>query len=127
MLYDRSSFPKQLKMLIEKRGMSQKHIADALDTTEATISRYISGDRMPSIEMAVGLADLLSVSLNELYGVDTPSSPAPAPDITVLLSCYQKTSFADRSVIWALLDRYMTPEQRVLINSIQTEESSKAI
>ena len=43
------------------------------------------------------------------------------------MSCYTKASEADRKVIWSLLDRYMTLEQRILVQSIQGEEKATAV
>ena len=64
---------------------------------------------------------------DRVLGIDPPAKERPAPDIGVLVSCYTKASEADRKVIWSLLDRYMTPEQRILVQSIQGEEKATAV
>ena len=73
------------------------------------------------------IADILNVSLNDLVGIDPPAKQRPSPDVSVLVSCYEKASADDRRVIWSLLDRYMTPEQRILVQSIQSEENATAV
>ena len=73
------------------------------------------------------IADILGVSLNDLMGIDPPAKQRPSPDVTVLVSCYSKASTDDRRVIWSLLDRYMTPEQRIVVQSIQNEEKATAV
>lgn len=125
-MYNKATFAKQFKDLIDKRGLTQRSVAERINTTETTVSRYVSGDRTPNIETAVELASVLGVSLDVLVGYESPHQ-RQSPDISVLLSCYKKASDADRQVIWSLLDRYMTPEQRIVITSMQAEEKAEAI
>lgn len=47
-MYDKSTFANSLKSLLEKRGMTQRSLAEKLKTTEATVSRYTSGHRTPT-------------------------------------------------------------------------------
>lgn len=123
-MYSKAMFAKQFKELIDKRGLTQRAVAERINTTETTISRYVSGDRTPNIETAVELASVLGVTLDVLVGADLPAAGRTPPDISILVSCYQNASIADRQVLWSLLDRYMTPEQRVIITSMQREEKA---
>lgn len=123
-MYSKAMFAKQFKELIDKRGLTQRAVAERINTTETTISRYVSGDRTPNIETAVELASVLGVTLDVLVGADLPAAGRTPPDISILVSCYQNASIADRQVLWSLLDRYMTPEQRVIITSMQREEKT---
>ena len=126
-MYSREIFAQRLKDLLDKRGMTQRSLAEKLKTTEVTVSRYVSGNRTPNIETTVEIADILGVSLNDLVGIDPPAKQRPSPDVTVLVSCYSMASTDDRRVIWSLLDRYMTPEQRIVVQSIQNEEKATAV
>ena len=65
--------------------------------------------------------------MDELVGVDPPAARRVSPDITILVNCYNSASDADRQVIWSLMDRYLTPEQRVIIQSIQSEEKAEVV
>ena len=121
-MYSKATFAQQLKVLIDKRGLTQREVAERINTTETTISRYCSGDRTPNIETAVELASVLGVDLDALVGVEPPAQARQVPDIPILVSCYEKATDADRRVLWSLLDRYMEPEQRVVISSLQSEE-----
>jgi transcriptional regulator with XRE-family HTH domain len=123
-MYSKAMFAKQFKELIDKRGLTQRTVAERINTTETTISRYVSGDRTPNIETAVELASVLGVTLDVLVGADLPAASRTPPDINILVACYKKASIADRQVLWSLLDRYMTPEQRVIITSMQREEKA---
>ena len=120
-MYSKAMFAKQFKELIDKRGLTQRAVAERINTTETTISRYVSGDRTPNIETAVELASVLGVTLDVLVGADLPAVGRTPPDVSILVACYEKASIADRQV---LLDRYMTPEQRVIITSMQHEEKA---
>lgn len=123
-MYSKAMFAKQFKELIDKRGLTQRAVAERINTTETTISRYVSGDRTPNIETAVELASVLGVTLDVLVGADLPAAGRTPPDVNILAACYEKASIADRQVLWSLLDRYMTPEQRVIITSMQREEKA---
>ena len=123
-MYSKAMFAKQFKELIDKRGLTQRAVAERINTTETTISRYVSGDRTPNIETAVELASVLGVTLDVLVGADLPAAGRTPPDVNILAACYEKASIADRQVLWSLLDRYMTPEQRVIITSMQHEEKA---
>lgn len=126
-MYSKETFARRLKDLLDKRGMTQRALSEKLETTEVTVSRYVSGYRTPNIETTVEIAEILGVSLNELVGIDPPAKERPSPDVSVLVSCYSKASPDDRKVLWSLLDRYMTPEQRVMIQSILSEEKAAAV
>lgn len=123
-MYSKAMFAKQFKELIDKRGLTQRAVAERINTTETTISRYVSGDRTPNIETAVELASVLGVTLDVLVGADLPAAGRTPPDVNILVACYEEASIADRQVLWSLLDRYMTPEQRVIITSMQHEEKA---
>ena len=126
-MYDKNTFANSLKSLLEKRGMTLRALAEKLGTTEVTVSRYTSGNRTPNVETTVAIAEVLGVSLDQLVGYEPPAAPRPSPDVTILLSCYAKASAADRSVLWSLMDRYMTTEQHIVIETMQKAEQAAAI
>ena len=71
-MYSKAMFANRFKELIDKRGLTQRAVAERINTTETTISRYVSGDRTPNIETAVELASVLGVTLDVLVGADLP-------------------------------------------------------
>lgn len=121
-MYDKNTFANSLKTLLEKRGITQRSLAKKLKTTEATVSRYISGNRTPNVETAVAIAEILGVSMDQLVGYEPPATPRPSPDVNILISCYSKASAPDRNVVWSLMDRYMTAEQHLVIETLQKAE-----
>lgn len=126
-MYNKAYFAQHLKALLDKRGINQNTLAEQLQTTEATISRYVNGIRTPNIETAVEIARVLNVSMDELCGVQTPAQARQAPDVGILVNCYEKASDADRQVLWTLLDRYMVPEQRIVITAVLSDEKEGAV
>ena len=54
--------------LLNKRGMTQKELADLAGVTEATISRYVSGDRMPKSQILSNMATALKTTSDYLLG-----------------------------------------------------------
>lgn len=126
-MYNKAYFAQHLKALLDKRGINQNTLAEQLQTTEATISRYVNGIRTPNIETAVEIARVLNVSMDELCGVQTPAQARQAPDVGILVNCYEKASDADRQVLWTLLDRYMVPEQRIVITAVLSDEKESAV
>lgn len=61
-------FPEILKMLREKRGYSQKQLADVLHVSKNSVSHYELGGSMPGIDILVAIADVFDVSLDFLLG-----------------------------------------------------------
>lgn len=62
-------FPNVLKMLREKRGYSQKQLADVLHVSKNSVSHYELGISMPSIDIIINMADIFDVSIDYLLGI----------------------------------------------------------
>lgn len=61
-------FIKRLQQLLEKKDISQRELAKRVGVSEVTISRYMSGERNPRIEIVRKMADVLSVTTDYLLG-----------------------------------------------------------
>ena len=48
------------------RRWSQKHLADQVGVTQGMVSRWETGEALPSLPTAIQLADILNLSLDEL-------------------------------------------------------------
>ena len=70
----RSSFNNRLVLLLTEYGYTQKDLSVLTGITEAAISRYIKGDRVPNASTLIAIADMTNVSPNWLlgYGPDEP-------------------------------------------------------
>ncbi len=63
---------KRLKELIEKKGISQKELAEKVGCTDAAISHYIKGDRVPRAGVLTKIAIALDTTSDYLMeGVPT--------------------------------------------------------
>ena len=121
-----SRFGQILKDILDSRGLSQKWLADAADTKEATISRYITGvNKSPNVEILVNISKALDVSTDYLLGIsDVPRAKSDATaEERILLSAFRKASYRDSSIVWLLLDPYFTPRERAFLH--QSKEFSK--
>lgn len=103
------NFGERLKEEMAKRGLTQRETAAGAGTTEATLSRYLGGERKPEgLAVLRGLAAFLNVSSDYLLGLtDNPYSKSNLPsEVKDLLTLYLKLTPADRTVVWAVLNKY---------------------
>ena len=71
------NFNENLKAAREKRGMTQKEVADIIGVAKSTYSLYESGNREPNVQTIKKIADTLNVSADDLLGLDnTPHTIA---------------------------------------------------
>lgn len=72
---EQEAFIKILSTLLEEKNITQRELADKINVTEVTISRYLSGERSPRIEIVNKIAEYFDVSIDYLLGrVDTKTS-----------------------------------------------------
>lgn len=64
--------PDKLKLLRTQKNLTQSKVADCIDVTPSVISAYESGERTPSVEKLVLLANLYCVSVDYLLGINYP-------------------------------------------------------
>lgn len=65
----KNQLPTTLKMLRSERGLTQQQMADALNITSVTYLRYEKGQREPSIDTLIALAEFFDVSIDFLVGI----------------------------------------------------------
>lgn len=65
-------FANNLRDILKDRKMSQKELANEIWVTEATISRYINKQRMPSIKHILEISYALNIDVNELIDFGEP-------------------------------------------------------
>ncbi|MDD3141251.1 MAG: helix-turn-helix transcriptional regulator [Lachnospiraceae bacterium] len=59
-----------LKAIRKERGLQQAGVAKAVLTDARTISRYETGERNPSIEMALRLSGYLKIAMDDLFWLE---------------------------------------------------------
>ena len=65
------TFGQRLSEQLQKQRMTQKELADRINTTEATLSRYVSGGRMPKADMLANIATALHTTSDHLLGIES--------------------------------------------------------
>lgn len=63
-------FNENLKNARERRGMSQREVAESIGVANSTYSLYESGSREPNLPTIRRIADILNVSANDLLGIE---------------------------------------------------------
>lgn len=77
-------FHNRFYQLRKQKGMSQEEVANRLNVSRQTVSKWELGDSTPDMERLAAISDLFEVSLDELVLGKThtaPQSASPAPDI----------------------------------------------
>lgn len=59
---------RRIEVLLKKRGMNQKGLAELIGVTEATISRYVTGERLPKSAILANMATALHTTSDYLLG-----------------------------------------------------------
>ena len=62
------AFPQRLQTLREKRNLSRRTLAELCGLSKNMISLYERGEKAPSVEALVNLADFFGVSTDSLRG-----------------------------------------------------------
>ena len=56
----------KVKALLDEKGMNQKDLSKKSGITEASVCRYMKGDRKPRIDVIVNFAEALGVEVDYL-------------------------------------------------------------
>lgn len=62
------SLGNRIVILLRKRGLTQKELAEKTKISEATLSRYIHGDRQPRANNIANIANALQTTTDYLLG-----------------------------------------------------------
>ena len=71
-------FIKRLETLMEEKDMSHIELASKVGTTNVTISRYLSGERIPRLEIVAKIAEVFHTSVDYLVGLTSHRNASPA-------------------------------------------------
>lgn len=63
---DLDKMGERIRKRLDEIGMSQRELADKLGITEVSLSRYITGNRVPKATVVIGMAKVLDVSVEWL-------------------------------------------------------------
>lgn len=86
----------KIKKLMKDQNLNQKQLAEKAHVTEASMSKYLSGNRNPRTDVIVKIAKALNTSVNYLLDND-PSPDNPYTYVsTALARCKEKLSDEDK-------------------------------
>ena len=119
-----------LKKYREKNGITQKAFANSCNIATSTYNQYETGKRQPDLETLKKLAEKLQVTVDYLLGGEEEKKPVHvdeleqgriSPEKKILLSAFDRASDDDRRVLWTLLDKYMTPNEKQYLSQLEEE------
>ena len=99
-----NTFSERLKESLVKKGMSQRELADAIGCTEAAVSHYLKGDRIPRTSVLTKIALTLGTTADYLMeGVPVDSTSELAYAKKLIARNADQMSNSDKKEIIALL------------------------
>lgn len=92
-----------LKEIRLAKGLTQKAVADYLGCSSVVYSRYETGDREPSIDMMMRIADCFEVTLDDIVGRTKPDeSTLSAYDKALLVAAHNADERARQDALHML-------------------------
>jgi transcriptional regulator with XRE-family HTH domain len=82
-------FNNKLYELRKQKGFSQEELANRLNVSRQTVSKWEVGDSTPDMEKLVAMSDLFGISLDELV-LDKSPEPAPVERVPVKSELYSE-------------------------------------
>ena len=95
-------FGERLLLSLQRQGMTQKELAERLNTTEASLSRYVSGDRDPKAEMVANMATALHTTSDYLLGIEKDAFDFPKVERLIARNSSKLTAEQRKKLITAL-------------------------
>ena len=99
--------PEKLRLLRSENKYTQKQLAELLDVSPSIVSGYETGERTPSLENLIALAQLYDCSTDYLLGLhhEEPSITIDAQGLTIhqitgFNFCYERVDFLIYSFIY---------------------------
>ena len=111
-------FAERLRLLRQKRGLSQQELAKKLGISNSTVSMYERGERSPDLEMLELIGDFFNVDTDYLIGKEVGSMYYLDPDVAqfaqalyerpemrVLFDASRKLTKEDLEMVTALIEK----------------------
>lgn len=72
-------FKDNLMSLRKMKGLSQEELADKINVSRQTLSKYETGESLPDVEKCKQIADVFDVSLDDLVNYDSKATGLAVP------------------------------------------------
>lgn len=105
---DYEIFRENLRSLVQNRGKLMKDVANDINISPTSLSRYLTGQRDPDLKYVVRIAEYFGVTVDWLLGVNQHKFDALPPEIQELAELYSLASPDDRKVVKLILEKYST-------------------
>ena len=96
----------RINELLDKYNKSQRNFAKDIGISEVSLSRYIRGDRIPSIDVLTKIANGLYTTPNYLLGYETSGSDYNNTYFLIKKNVDNWTDMQKAKLVLALFDRY---------------------
>lgn len=97
-------FIKRLTELMEEFGMTQIELAKKIDITNVSISRYLSGERKPRIEIVTKIANVFSVTTDYLLGISNTRKVSVEKEFITLYEDYKEFDEEDKNLLKTMFE-----------------------
>lgn len=91
-----SEFQKRVKELMERDSISQKELSNLSGISESSVSRYLSGDMKPRMDILANIAKAFGVTTSYLLGEDNTTKVADAYQETLCVVTRNKAKLDDK-------------------------------
>lgn len=121
-------FSKRLRELRKEKGLTQADLASIFHKTRSTMGGYEAEDKEPDYDFLCTIAKYFHVSTDYLLGVSDIMQPHDKATVEdqILLSALRKASKRDVSIVWKLLEPYISPsEKEILLHLNQADSKTK--
>ncbi|KFI94594.1 helix-turn-helix domain-containing protein [Bifidobacterium stellenboschense] len=88
--------------LMRQQGRTQKKVAELIGTTEATMSRYVSGDREPKADVLSNIATALHTTSDYLLGRESEQNDLDSAYTLVARNASRLTPEQKHAILEAL-------------------------
>ena len=96
----------KIKNIRLERGMTQDELAQLLNVTRVSVSRYETGDRGLDAPTICALCDIFGCSADYLLGRTVLPSTGLTPEEEELLLAWRDADDHDRAIVSLALERY---------------------
>lgn len=97
---------RNIRSLLDSKGMQGKELAAEIGVTPATISRYIQLKRVPELILVYRIAEYFGVTMDWLLGNSKISSDHLTDEQAKIADLYLRASDDDQAVIKTVLRKY---------------------
>ena len=104
--FDFSNFRENLKSLMDSRGKTRTEISEEMNMTKATLSRYVTGARIPELKYVIAFAEYFGVSTDWLLGIEGGKKYGESEDAIAMYNTFKKAMPVDQQAIKLILSKY---------------------